>query len=78
MSPRIVSGSIEAILACVSAGMGVTMLPRSVVKEKGDKNLKIIPLSDDRGKMTTVFIKRRDTLTTKALSNFLKLAEELK
>ena len=71
-------GSIEAILACVSAGMGVTMLPRSVVKEKGDKNLKIIPLSDDRGKMTTVFIKRRDTLTTKALSNFLKLAEELK
>ena len=69
---------IEAILACVSAGMGVTMLPRSVVKEKGDKNLKIIPLSDDRGKMTTVFIKRRDTLTTKALSNFLKLAEELK
>ena len=71
-------GSIEAILACVSAGMGVTMLPRSVVKEKGDKNLKIIPLSDDRGKMTMVFIKRRDTLTTKALSNFLKLAEELK
>ncbi len=71
-------GSIEAILACVSAGMGVTMLPRSVVKEKGNKNLKIIPLSDDRGKMTTVFIRRRDTLMTKALSNFLKLAEELK
>ena len=71
-------GSIEAILACVSAGMGVTMLPRSVVKEKGYKNLKIIPLSDGRDKMTTVFIKRRDTIMTKALSNFLKLAEELK
>ncbi len=54
------------------------MLPLSVVKEKGYKNLKIIPLSDGRGKMTTVFIKRKDTLMTKALSNFLKLAEELK
>ena len=71
-------GSIEAILACVSAGMGVTMLPRSVVKEKGYKNLKIIPLPDGGGKMTTVFIKRKDTLMTKALSNFLKLAKELK
>ena len=58
--------------------MGVTMLPRSVVKEKGYKNLKIIPLPDGGGKMTTVFIKRKDTLMTKALSNFLKLAKELK
>ena len=71
-------GSLEAILACVSAGMGITMLPVSVVKEKWDKNLKIIPISYDRGKMTTVFIKRRDTLMTKALSNFLELAEGLK
>ena len=69
--------SLEAILACVSSGMGITMLPRSVVKEMSGTNLKIIPLSNDDGKMTTVFIKRKDTITTKALFNFLKFAEGL-
>jgi DNA-binding transcriptional LysR family regulator len=65
-------GTLETIIGCVSAGLGISLLPRSIVTEpeqQGRVGCHIIP-----GKyavVTTVFIRRKDTLVTPALSAFL-------
>ncbi len=64
-------GSIEGILGCVAAGMGISFLPRSVVDTKqmhGDYSLHSIP--EEFGCMTTWFVRRRNENSSKALQAF--------
>ena len=67
-------GSIEGILGCVAAGMGVSFLPRSVVDAKqiqGDYSLHSIP--EEYGCMTTWFVRRRNENSSKALQAFREM-----
>lgn len=69
-APRIREfGTLEGILGCVGAGMGITMLPRAVVREHGRVRAHRLPR--DLAHAETVFVRRRDVPTTAALRRFL-------
>ena len=64
-------GSIEGILGCISAGMGISFLPRSVIETKpGQAGYSLHVLREDFGKMTTWFVRRRGERTQKAMMAF--------
>lgn len=67
-------GSIEGILGCVAAGMGITFLPRSVVEKTHILNkCAIHPIDENFGQMTTWFVRRRNELPNKAMQAFIEM-----
>ena len=77
-APRMLEfGTLEAIFACVSAGLGVTMLPR-VLAEKASAASGLAMLKPPAGEaiVDTVFLRRRDTFATSALQEFLARASQ--
>lgn len=77
-NPRIMEfGSLEAILGGVSAGLGVSLLPRSVVlnlKQKGLIRCYGIPV--EYGTVETVFIYRKDAVLRSAMISLLRLLKK--
>lgn len=73
--PRVMEfGTLEAILSCVSAGLGVTMLPRALLGaawQHGRVAIHTLPARHAR--VETVFIRRRDGYVSSALSTFLSM-----
>jgi LysR family transcriptional regulator, cell division regulator len=68
-------GTLEAIISCVSAGLGVTLLPKALIGPVWrDHRVRLHPLPHDEGHVETVFIRRRDGIMTSALGAFLDLA----
>jgi DNA-binding transcriptional LysR family regulator len=64
-------GSIEGILGCVSAGMGVSFLPRSVIEtQQKQNNFSLHSIPREFGHMTTWFVMRRNENTSKAMQVF--------
>lgn len=71
-------GTLEGIIGCVSAGLGVTMLPRAVVTEAAQRGrVNIHKLSAADARAITVLICRRDAFISTALSRFIDLAGAL-
>ena len=72
-APRIMEfGTLEAIFGCVSAGLGITLLPRALVGpvwRAGRVSLHRLPA--DEAMVTTVFIHRREAHVSSALRAFL-------
>jgi DNA-binding transcriptional LysR family regulator len=67
-------GSLDAIIGCVSAGIGITMLPRSVVADAaraGEVALHDLPPHE--AMVDTLFIHRRDDDVSSTLSAFIGL-----
>lgn len=67
-------GTLESIIACVSAGLGITMLPRSLIGpvwRDGRMAIHSLPMPESRTE--TQFIRRRDALASSALTAFLDL-----
>ncbi len=65
-------GSLETIIGCVGAGLGISLMPRSIVAEAVQQGkIRCHELQDRQTIVTTVFIRRKDTLMTPALSAFL-------
>jgi len=70
-------GTLDGIMSCVAAGMGITLLPRSVVE--GHTSLQSVhchELPPEFAHVTTVFIRCKDTFVTPALTALLDLAHE--
>jgi LysR family transcriptional regulator, cell division regulator len=68
-------GTLEAIIGCVSAGVGVTLLPRALlgsVSEHG--RVRIHPLPNGEGDVETVFIRHREAFASSALRAFMDMA----
>jgi DNA-binding transcriptional LysR family regulator len=66
-------GTLDGIIGCVGAGLGVTMLPLSVVEpyvRRKEVAIHRIPPEDARSE--TMFITRRDTLRSLALEEFVR------
>jgi LysR family transcriptional regulator, cell division regulator len=64
---------MEAIIGCVSAGLGVSLLPRSIVnlyEQQGRVRVHYLP--GKQSLVKTLFIRRKDTLVTPALSAFME------
>jgi len=71
-------GTLDGILGCVSAGMGITLLPRAVVEAGGRaRTVAVHPLPAARARVTTVFIRRREGFTSRALLRFLDCAQRV-
>jgi DNA-binding transcriptional LysR family regulator len=68
-------GTLEAIIACVSAGVGVTLLPRALLGSVWERGrVHIHPLPSNEGQVETVFIRHREAFASSALHAFLDLA----
>ncbi|RKP57704.1 LysR family transcriptional regulator [Pararobbsia silviterrae] len=68
-------GSLDAILSCVSAGIGVTLLPRGVVAvAEREGRVAIHALPSDRAWVDTLFIRRNDAYVSSAMRAFVETA----
>lgn len=68
-------GTLESILACVSAGLGITLLPRALVetaRRAGQVAIHALPSAE--AIVETVLVRRRDGYVSKALAAFIQLA----
>lgn len=71
----LVFGSLDAIMACVEAGAGVTLLPRAVAAPAlAQGRLVAHTLPPEQAMVETLFIRRRDAYISSALAAFIDMA----
>ncbi|HUC64824.1 MAG TPA: LysR substrate-binding domain-containing protein [Stellaceae bacterium] len=69
---RLEFGTIEGLLGCAAAGLGVTLLPRALVEgARRARRVAVHTLPPDEARVETVFIRRRDAFVSSALAAFL-------
>jgi len=67
-------GSLEAILGCVAAGVGITLLPKGIVAAAWrDGQVAEHELDPEFAELESVFIRRTDGYVSSALSAFLQI-----
>ena len=67
-------GTLEAIIGCVEAGLGMTLLPEALVGPVWrDERVAVHPLPNDYGHVDTLFVRRRDSFQSSALKALLAL-----
>jgi DNA-binding transcriptional LysR family regulator len=65
-------GTLEAILGCVAAGLGITLLPRSIVgPSRREDEVAVHELPAAEARVETLFVRRRDAFVSSALAAFL-------
>jgi DNA-binding transcriptional LysR family regulator len=68
-------GTLDGIMSCVAAGMGITLLPRSVVEgHAARQDVRCHTLPAEFSRVKTVFIRNKDTVATPALIALIDLA----
>jgi DNA-binding transcriptional LysR family regulator len=70
---RLEFGTIEGLIGCAAAGLGVTLLPRALVepaRRQGRVALHALP--PEEAEVETLFIRRRDAFVSSALGSFLE------
>ena len=68
-------GSLETIIGCVAAGVGVTLLPKSVIMPAWREGRIVAhELPPEQARVDTVFIRRSEVRETSALAAFLMIA----
>jgi len=68
-------GSLDAIIGCVTAGVGVTLLPKAVIAPAWRNGAVVAhELPPDEARVTTVVVRRNDVHTSSALNAFLGVA----
>ena len=69
-------GTLDAIIGCVSAGLGISMLPNSVIaKHIQEGILRQHPIPNVYGKVKTTFIYRKDRYVPASLIKFIDMLE---
>lgn len=69
--------TIETIIGCVSAGMGITFLPRSVLGGSlASDKIAIHPLPAEVAHVTTRFLRRKNSAEPKTLTAFRELVRQ--
>ncbi|MCY8602189.1 LysR family transcriptional regulator [Bacillus spizizenii] len=65
-------GTLEAIIGGVTAGLGISLLPRTVVqKHEAEGSIRLYPLPETLRQMKTEFIVRKDSFISSALRTFM-------
>ena len=68
-------GTLETIYRAVGAGLGITLLPKSLIGSMWrDNAVGVHELPAAESRITTVFVHRQDALISSALKEFLKMA----
>ena len=72
---RLEFGTLDAIIGCVVAGIGVTLLPKVVVASAMRQGrLAVHELPQEESLVETLFIRRRDVFVSSSLATFLQEA----
>jgi len=72
---RLEFGTLEAIFGCVSAGLGLTLLPKSLIGPVWrDGRVAVHELPAPEAQVETLFVRRRDGFVSSALAAFLHCA----
>ncbi len=72
-------GTLDGILGCVAAGLGVTLLPEAVVfASRFGEDLKIETLPKRLAELPTYFVRRKDTAPKHSLDAFLSAVRRTK
>nr|WP_283809929.1 LysR substrate-binding domain-containing protein [Bradyrhizobium forestalis] len=67
-------GSLDAIVSCVSAGVGVTLLPRGVIAPAlKNGQVAVHKLPPSRAMVETVFVRRHDAYVSSAMKALFDL-----
>lgn len=70
-------GTLDGILGCVAAGMGISMLPRSIVENSRLRDkLHQYPLPAAVSRIPTIIIRLKDSIERPALKAFLRHLDE--
>jgi DNA-binding transcriptional LysR family regulator len=70
-------GTLDGIIGCVAAGLGISLLPRSVVeKHATDHQMDLHAIPDRFGKVATVFICRKDPYMAAPLRKMIEMIHE--
>jgi DNA-binding transcriptional LysR family regulator len=70
-------GTLDAIIGCVAAGLGITLLPRSVVEAaRLEGRVAVHRLPTEEAHVETIFVRRHDMPPSRALTAFLALAKD--
>lgn len=78
MEKTIEFDDLEALLGCLTAGVGIALLPVSVIERSGFNRLAFFhPISEIYNRVTTFFIRRADAIITPALTHFLRVTRNL-
>ncbi|WP_022850756.1 LysR family transcriptional regulator [Limisalsivibrio acetivorans] len=68
-------GTIETILSCVAAGMGCSLFPESVANgNETAKGLRRDEIDKKYSEIPTLFIKRKNSVTTAAMKEFVAMS----
>lgn len=74
---RLEFGTLDGIIGCVGAGIGITLLPRVVVARAArDGRVALHRLPAQESRIETVLIRRRDIFVSTALARFIEIARE--
>jgi DNA-binding transcriptional LysR family regulator len=74
---RLEFGTLDGIIGCVGAGIGVTMLPLVVVaKAASEGRVALHKLPSEAARIETVLIRRRDIFVSTALGRFIEMARK--
>jgi len=74
-SGRMEFGTIEAIIGCVEAGLGITLLPRGLLETPDRKErLALHALAPDEARIEILFVRRRDAVAFSAVDAFIQYA----
>lgn len=67
-------GTLDGIIGCVSAGLGISLLPRSVVSKNVEEGLIIEhSIPEQFGKVKTIFVYRKDKYMSTSLEKFTEM-----
>lgn len=69
-------GTIEAIIGCVKAGMGVAIMMKAIIKEN-DHSLLLTSLPQKYSSVLTTFITRKDVFYSAALGRFIEIMKDV-
>ncbi len=72
---RLEFGTLDSIIGCVAAGLGVTLLPISVLAQaRREGRVAVHELPAAEARVETLFVRRRDAYVSSALDAFLDCA----
>jgi DNA-binding transcriptional LysR family regulator len=67
-------GSLDAIISCVSAGVGIALLPKGIVAAAWqDGRVAVHELPPERSLVDTLFVRRSDAYTSSAMTALLDM-----
>jgi len=78
LARKVSFGTIEGMVGCVKAGVGVAMVSKLIAEQlNNDQKIQFHEVPEEYKYVKTIFIRRKDIPTTRALDKFLDITREV-